>query len=78
MLLLEPEDIHPQRSISTPCLKFGDREGTYFQFRFEAFNLLNHVAFGAPNVQVTSSSFGTITTQANRPRQIQIGFRFVF
>jgi hypothetical protein len=53
-------------------------EGTYIQFRFEAFNLLNHVAFGAPNVQVTSSSFGTITTQANRPRQIQIGLRFVF
>ncbi len=53
-------------------------EGTYFQFRFEAFNLMNHVAFGAPNVQVTSSSFGTITTQANRPRQIQMGFRFVF
>ncbi len=53
-------------------------EGTYMQFRFEAFNIMNHVAFGAPNVQVTSSSFGTITTQANRPRQIQIGFRFVF
>jgi hypothetical protein len=53
-------------------------EGTYFQFRFEVFNLLNHAAFGAPNVQVTSSSFGTITTQANRPRQIQIGLRFVF
>lgn len=58
--------------------KFQTTEGTYFQFRFEVFNLLNHVAFGAPNVQVTSSSFGTITSQANRPRQIQIGLRFVF
>jgi hypothetical protein len=53
-------------------------EGMYVQFRFEAFNLMNHVSFGAANVQVTSSSFGTITTQANRPRQIQIGLRFVF
>jgi hypothetical protein len=58
--------------------KFQTTEKTYVQFRFEAFNILNHVAFGAPNVQVTSSSFGTITTQANRPRQIQIGLRFVF
>ncbi len=53
-------------------------EDKYFQARLEAFNLMNHVSFGAPNVQVTSSSFGTITTQANRPRQIQIGLRFVF
>ena len=53
-------------------------EGSYFQFRFEAFNILNHVSFGVPNAQVTSSAFGTITTQANRPRQIQLGFRFVF
>jgi hypothetical protein len=58
--------------------KFQTTESTYVQFRFEAFNVLNHVAFGVPNVQATSSSFGTITTQANRPRQIQIGLRFVF
>ena len=36
------------------------------------------ISFGAPNLQVNGSSFGTITTQANRPRQIQLGFRFVF
>jgi hypothetical protein len=53
-------------------------EGTYFQFRLEAFNIMNRPVFGAPNVQITSSSFGTITTQANRPRQIQIGLRLVF
>jgi hypothetical protein len=58
--------------------KVQTTERTYVQFRFEAFNVLNHPAFGAPNVQVTSSSFGTISTQANRPRQIQIGLRFVF
>jgi hypothetical protein len=58
--------------------KFKVAEGAYMQFRLEVFNLFNHAAFGAPNTQVTSSSFGTITTQANRPRQVQIGLRFVF
>jgi len=44
----------------------------------EAFNVLNHPTFGAPNTQVTSANFGLITTQANRARQLQIGLRFVF
>jgi hypothetical protein len=58
--------------------KFTVTERQYFQFRMEAFNVLNHPQFAAPNVQVTSSSFGIINTQANRPRQIQFGFRYVF
>jgi hypothetical protein len=53
-------------------------EKTYFQIRFEAFNILNHPTFSAPNATVTNGSFGVITTQANRPRQIQLGARFVF
>ena len=54
-------------------------ESKYVQLRMEAFNVLNHPTFGAPNVSVTSgTSFGTITTQANRPRQLQVGVRFVF
>jgi hypothetical protein len=58
--------------------KFDVTERQYFQFRMEAFNVMNHPQFAAPNVQLTSSSFGTINTQANRPRQIQFGFRYVF
>jgi hypothetical protein len=53
-------------------------EITYFQFRLEAFNVLNHPSFGAPNTQVNSTSFAVINTQANRPRQLQVGVRFVF
>jgi hypothetical protein len=53
-------------------------ERMYFQFRFEAFNLLNHPVFGAPNTTATNAGFGLITTQANRSRQIQLGGRFVF
>jgi hypothetical protein len=58
--------------------KFDVTERTYFQFRFEAFNVLNHAVFGAPNMSVTNSQFGVINTTANRPRQIQVGARFVF
>jgi len=33
------------------------------QFRAEAYNALNHVQFGTPNTTVTSTAFGTITSQ---------------
>ena len=45
--------------------------GIKFQFRAEAFNVLNHVTYAAPNVG--TSSFGTITTQYNNPRSLQFG-----
>ncbi|HWW86556.1 MAG TPA: hypothetical protein VNZ26_23340, partial [Vicinamibacterales bacterium] len=51
---------------------------SYLQLRFEAFNILNHTQFGPPNVTPANASFGTITSQANLPRQVQIGLRFVF
>jgi hypothetical protein len=58
--------------------RFAVTERTYFQLRLEVFNIVNHPTFAAPNTTVTSSSFGVINTQANRPRTIQIGARFVF
>jgi hypothetical protein len=58
---------------------FHFREGMYAEFRFETFNALNHASFGAPAVSsATSSSFGTITSQANSARTVQFGGRFVF
>jgi hypothetical protein len=48
------------------------------QIRADFFNALNHPQFSAPNLSPTSSSFGTITSQANLPRTIQLGVRLAF
>ncbi|HKF55078.1 MAG TPA: hypothetical protein VKJ45_06530 [Blastocatellia bacterium] len=66
-------------NFDTSLLKqFAVREKSYFELRFEAFNVVNHPTFAAPNTTETNASFGLITAQANRPRQIQVGARFVF
>ena len=48
------------------------------QFRTEALNAFNTPRFGGPNTSVTSGTFGAITTQANAPRQIQLGLKLIF
>jgi hypothetical protein len=58
--------------------RFSITEKMNLQLRFEAYNVLNHPTFSPPNTTVTNAGFGTITTQANRPRTIQLGARFVF
>jgi hypothetical protein len=44
-------------------------------FRAEAFNLFNRVVFGTPNTNLSGTSFGVITTQANMPRQMQMALK---
>ncbi|HEX9199357.1 MAG TPA: hypothetical protein VF865_07350 [Acidobacteriaceae bacterium] len=48
------------------------------QLRADFFNALNHPSFGTPNLSPTSGAFGTITSQANLPRTVQIGLRLAF
>ncbi|MBI4889113.1 MAG: TonB-dependent receptor [Acidobacteria bacterium] len=57
--------------------EFRIKEAVSAQFRFEAFNLFNTPAFGAPNTQVGNLNFGRITT-AGRQRNLQLGLKFVF
>lgn len=53
-------------------------EKVTLQIRAEAFNIANHPQFGSPNTTVTSTSFGTITSQSNSPRQVQFGGKLIF
>ena len=53
-------------------------EGSKLEFRAEAFNALNHPQFSGPNVTVGSSAFGKVTSQANSPRQVQLGLKLYF
>lgn len=51
------------------------RENLTLQFRWEMFHALNRVEFSQPNVNPASSVYGTVTSQANSPRQMQLSSR---
>jgi carboxypeptidase family protein len=48
------------------------------QFRWESYNLFNHNVFANPNLTITSSSFGQITSSASAPREMQFALRYDF
>jgi hypothetical protein len=48
------------------------------QFRAEVFNILNTPQFGGPGTTLGTGQFGVITSQANSPRQIQLGLKLIF
>ena len=54
----------------------GSQSG--FEFRLEVFNVMNRTNFGAPNGNRSSTAFGTITSLATTPRQVQIGVKVNF
>ena len=55
---------------------FGDAKSLRFEAQFG--NLFNRVLYCDPNQNWSSSAFGTVSTQCNTPRSMQMGFRFDF
>jgi hypothetical protein len=56
----------------------GLGESRYFEFRAEAFNVLNNVIFGYPRSNIDNPNPGVITSQTNAPRELQMGLKFYF
>jgi hypothetical protein len=57
---------------------FGFTERVRMDFRWEIFNVFNRVIFGGPDTNITSQTFGRITSQFNSPRQMQFGLKLYF
>jgi hypothetical protein len=53
-------------------------ESQRLQIRWEAYNAFNHNSFGLPAVGITGTTFGTITTSASTPREMQFAVRYEF
>jgi len=54
-------------------------ERRQFEFRMEAFNVLNNVNLGQPANDINSGrAFGTINSTANAARELQLAAKFVF
>ncbi len=53
-------------------------EGRRLEFKASAFNIGNRVQFGGINTGVENPTFGIISSQANRAREIQLNLRLVF
>ena len=63
----------------------GLGEERYFEFRAEGFNAFNNVVFGVPNTNLNAGLdsngkliFGSITSQRNTPRELQMSLKFYY
>ncbi len=56
------------------------KEGTYLEFRAEAFNIFNIINYAPPNNTQNAAGFGTVTSliTGNPPRQLQFTLKFNF
>jgi hypothetical protein len=58
--------------------EFVIHEKVTFALQADAFNITNAVYFTAPGANIDSASFGTLTSQNNLPRKIQLSGRITF
>jgi hypothetical protein len=69
----------PLRTLDIALVRsFRITEGSSFQFRGEAFNVLNTANLGTPNRFVNTPQFGTITMAMTPGREIQLSARVSF
>jgi hypothetical protein len=69
----------PLRTLDVALVRsFRLTENASFQFRGEAFNVLNMVNLGTPNRFVNTPQFGTITMAMTPPRELQLSARVSF
>jgi hypothetical protein len=58
---------------------FQVSEKVRLQYRFETFNLFNHVRFPGPDTNPGSATFGVVSpNEQNQPRQIQMALKLTF
>jgi len=58
--------------------EFAIHENVKLAIQADSFNLLNSVCFAAPALNPDQASFGTLTSQANQPRKLQLNARISF
>ena len=70
----------PATSTSTRRSRSGSRlrDLTKLEFRWDAFNLFNHPAFGFPNQNIGNASAGRITTTIADNRSMQFALKLNF
>ena len=54
------------------------REQMKLMFQADVFNVPNEHHFAAPGTNIDNASFGVFSSQANAPRKLQFGARFIF
>ena len=54
------------------------REGMRLQYILQTLNFFNHPQFGGPGMSFGSASFGTVTSQTNTPRDIEMALKLTF
>ncbi|MSO23694.1 MAG: TonB-dependent receptor [Acidobacteria bacterium] len=59
--------------------ELGINETTKYEFRLEIYNIFNRTVFGNPATNFNNrGTFGTVSSQANLPRQMQFGMKILW
>ena len=74
-ILIGPGNRNLDFSISK---RFPLTEKRHLQFRAELFNAANHPNWGNPGTTLGTAAFGTITSNENLPRNVQLGLKLVY